>query len=105
MRGKVGFVLGAALGYVLGSRAGRARYEQIKRGATAVWQTPLVQQGVSTVKASVGDGVEGAKDAAVRLVKAAFDAALHTQGKGSDPKAGGSDSAAGADGSPGERTA
>lgn len=86
MRGKVGFVLGAALGYVLGSRAGRARYEQIKRGATAVWQTPLVQQGVTTVKASVGDGFEGAKDAAVRLVKAAFDAALHTQGKGTEAK-------------------
>lgn len=85
MRGKAGFVLGAALGYILGTRAGRARYEQIKRGAAAVWETPLVQQGVTAVKGTIGDGVDGAKDAAVRLVKAAFDAALHTQGRGSKP--------------------
>ena len=27
----IGFVAGAAVGYVLGTRAGRARYDQIKR--------------------------------------------------------------------------
>ena len=75
MRGKVGFVLGAALGYVLGTRAGRARYEQIKRGAVAVWDTPLVQQGVSAVKGSVNDRVQGVKSAAARAAKSAFVAA------------------------------
>ncbi len=75
MRGKVGFVLGAALGYVLGTRAGRARYEQIKRGANAVWETPLVQQRVSAVKSSLEDGVDVAKSAAAHLMKSAFAAA------------------------------
>lgn len=75
MKGKLGFVLGAAVGYVLGTRAGRARYEQIKRGANAVWETPLVQQGVSSVKESVGDGVEVAKSAVFQLLKNVFDAA------------------------------
>lgn len=75
MRGKVGFVLGAALGYVLGTRAGRARYEQIKRGAVAVWETPLVQQGVGSVKGAVGNRVDDVKAAASRAVKSAFVAA------------------------------
>ena len=75
MKGKLGFVLGAAVGYVLGTRAGRARYEQIKRGAIAVWETPLMQQGVTTVKSSVGDRVQDVKDAASRAAKSAFVAA------------------------------
>lgn len=79
MKGKIGFVLGAALGYVLGSRAGRARYEQIKRGATTVWETPLVQQGVSAVKHQMGDTLDNAKAAAGHAVKAAFDAATQSK--------------------------
>ncbi|GAA2824813.1 hypothetical protein FB468_1926 [Leucobacter komagatae] len=75
MKGKVGFVLGAAVGYVLGTRAGRARYEQIKRGAIAVWETPLVQQGVTAVKGSVNDQVQSVKAAAGRAAKSAFAAA------------------------------
>ncbi|KAM9864355.1 hypothetical protein ACIFOC_02908 [Leucobacter aridicollis] len=79
MRGKVGFVLGAAVGYVLGTRAGRARYEQIKRGAIAVWETPLVQQGVTAVKGSVNDQVQSVKAAASRAAKSAFVAATQPQ--------------------------
>lgn len=89
MRGKVGFVLGAALGYVLGTRAGRARYEQIKRGAIAVWETPLVQQGVSAVKGAVDDRVQDVKAAASRAAKSAFAAATQpnrdTQPKRDNP--------------------
>lgn len=36
MRGKVGLVIGLAAGYVLGTRAGRERYEQIKAQAEKV---------------------------------------------------------------------
>src|SRR5690606_36258150 len=37
-------------GYVLGARAGRERYEQIRKAAQNVWNQPQVQQGVDTVK-------------------------------------------------------
>ena len=55
MKGKIAFVLGAAVGYVLGSRAGRGRYEQIKRGAQNVWNTEPVQKGVGLVKGALDE--------------------------------------------------
>ena len=36
----------AAAGYVLGTRAGRERYEQIKRQSSKVWNSEPVQHGV-----------------------------------------------------------
>lgn len=46
MRGKILFVVGLAVGYVLGTRAGRERYEQIRRQAEKVWSIPGVQTQV-----------------------------------------------------------
>lgn len=87
MKGKIAFVLGAAAGYVLGTRAGRARYEQIKRGATAVWQTPLVQQGVNSVKDVAGDGLESVKQTAFRAARSVFDAAVQPKASPARPAA------------------
>lgn len=42
--------IGAA-GYVLGARAGRERYEQIKTQATKAWNNPSVQHAVDDVQA------------------------------------------------------
>lgn len=50
MKGKILFVVGLGVGYVLGARAGRERYEQIRKAAQNVWNQPAVQQGVETVK-------------------------------------------------------
>ena len=50
MRGKLLFVAGAAVGYVLGARAGRKRYEQIKAAAAKVWETPGIQRQVNAVE-------------------------------------------------------
>lgn len=50
MRGKLLFAVGLATGYVLGTRAGRKRYEQIKSGAEKVWNLPPVQAGVHGVQ-------------------------------------------------------
>jgi hypothetical protein len=36
----------AAAGYVLGTKAGRERYEQIKRQSSKLWNSEPVQQGV-----------------------------------------------------------
>jgi hypothetical protein len=43
-------VIGAA-GYVLGARAGRERYEQIKRQANKAWNNPTVKSAVDDVQA------------------------------------------------------
>ena len=43
MKGRVALLTGAAIGYVLGTRAGRERYEQIKAGAQRIRSNPTVQ--------------------------------------------------------------
>lgn len=50
MRTKVTFLAGAAVGYVLGARAGRERYEQIVQLARRGWEDPRVQQAVGDVE-------------------------------------------------------
>jgi hypothetical protein len=44
MRLRTGIVVGAAFGYVLGARAGRGRYEQIKSLALQARKHPAVAQ-------------------------------------------------------------
>lgn len=55
MRGRMLFVAGAALGYVLGARAGRARYEQIKSVSGKVWNSRGVQSQVHHVEDFIAD--------------------------------------------------
>ncbi|MCY0925737.1 YtxH domain-containing protein [Streptomyces sp. H27-H1] len=43
MRYKVTFAVGLAVGYVLGTRAGRERYEQLKKSARELAQNPAVR--------------------------------------------------------------
>ncbi|MDX6364538.1 YtxH domain-containing protein [Streptomyces sp. NPDC058274] len=43
MRYRLTFVAGLALGYVLGTRAGRERYEQLRKTARQVAQNPAVR--------------------------------------------------------------
>lgn len=50
MRGKILIVTGLAVGYVLGARAGRERYEQIKRVTAKFWNDPRVQHQVDRVE-------------------------------------------------------
>jgi membrane protein DedA with SNARE-associated domain len=44
MRFRLGLLVGAFIGYVLGARAGRQRYEQIKRWAGEARKHPAVSQ-------------------------------------------------------------
>lgn len=48
MRYRLTFVAGLALGYVLGTRAGRERYEQLKKSARQVAQNPAVRNTAET---------------------------------------------------------
>ncbi|MBT2483732.1 MULTISPECIES: hypothetical protein [unclassified Microbacterium] len=55
MKGKIGLVVGLGVGYVLGTRAGQERYEQLKTQWQKVWNTDQVQDQVDKVKGFVGD--------------------------------------------------
>ncbi|WP_189311104.1 YtxH domain-containing protein [Streptomyces brasiliensis] len=48
MRYRLTFVAGLALGYVLGTRAGRERYEQLKKSAQQFAQNPAVRNTAET---------------------------------------------------------
>ncbi|WP_241842900.1 YtxH domain-containing protein [Agromyces albus] len=69
MKGKILFVVGLGVGYVLGTRAGRERYEQIRRGAEKIWNTPAVQEGVDTAKEFAASRVGDLSDVVLDNVK------------------------------------
>ncbi|OEJ27000.1 hypothetical protein AR457_23595 [Streptomyces agglomeratus] len=48
MRYRLTFIAGLALGYVLGTRAGRERYEQLKKSARQVAQNPAVRNAAES---------------------------------------------------------
>lgn len=50
MRGKLVLLVGIGIGYVLGARAGRERYEEIKRALGRFWNDPRVQHQVQNVE-------------------------------------------------------
>jgi hypothetical protein len=51
MRGKLMFLTGLAAGFVLGSRAGREKYEEIRLNAKKVWESPSVQEAAGVAQA------------------------------------------------------
>lgn len=90
MRLKLLFIIGLGAGYVLGARAGRPRYEQIRAKATDAWEDPRVQKIVTEtqdfvkvnapivqekVVAGTKAAVAGAQDAAVHVSDFAKDVA------------------------------
>jgi hypothetical protein len=48
---RISFLSGLATGFVLGTRAGRERYEQMKKVARTVADNPTVQQAAGAVQA------------------------------------------------------
>ncbi|MFD9307757.1 YtxH domain-containing protein [Streptomyces sp. NPDC060048] len=85
MRYKVTFAVGLALGYVLGTRAGREKYEQLKKSARELAQNPAVRNAAesaghngrvfagkafATVSDKVGDAVPDALAGRVRNLRA-----------------------------------
>ena len=82
MKGKILLVVGLGVGYVLGARAGRERYEQIKRATDKFWHSRGVQKQVHNAedfaKAKAPEVVEFLADGAKKVV---------SQVSGSTPKA------------------
>lgn len=76
MNGKLAFVVGAAVGYLLGTRAGREQYEKIKTGAKSAMDHPIIKDNVAKAETAISDAVreQGNKmtDQVANMVKERF---------------------------------
>ena len=77
MKGKAALLVGMAAGYVLGTRDGRERYEQIKGQANRLWNDPKVQE-------KAGQAQDLVKEKAPIVKEKASDAAHKASSKASD---------------------
>ncbi len=55
MKGKILLVVGLGIGYVLGTRAGREKYDEMKAIAQKLWNDPRVQKRVDEAQDFVKD--------------------------------------------------
>jgi|SRR4051812_43908062 hypothetical protein len=75
MRGKLMFISGLAAGFVLGSRAGREKYEEIRANAKKVWEHPTVQEAAGVAQAQANKLYSEGKD---KLDQSKIGQKLHT---------------------------
>ena len=70
---RTGILLGAAIGYVLGTRAGRERYEQIKAFAARLRRTSLVSRPLDAAGERTAEAIRsvglGLADSVAETVK------------------------------------
>jgi hypothetical protein len=71
--GKLGMAVGAAVGYVLGARAGRERYEQIATSARQLMEKPQVKRVMESAPGNLGARVEQVAGKAADAVHQASD--------------------------------
>jgi hypothetical protein len=62
MRYRVTFLAGLAAGFVIGARAGRERYEQLRKLARKAADSPAVQQAAGAAQAQVAGLARSARD-------------------------------------------
>jgi hypothetical protein len=62
MRFRVTFLAGLAVGFVIGARAGRERYEQLKKLARRAADSPAVQQAAGAAQAQAAGLARSARD-------------------------------------------
>ena len=68
MRYRFTFLAGLAVGFVVGARAGRERYEQIMKAARTAADSPAVQQLAGAAQAQASNLAKTAKDKAAQQV-------------------------------------
>jgi hypothetical protein len=80
MRGKLMFISGLAAGFVLGSRAGREKYEEIRANAKKVWEHPTVQEAAGVAQAQANKLYTEGKD---KINQSKLGEKMHTTGSSS----------------------
>lgn len=78
---KMSFVIGAGIGYVLGTRAGRGQYEKLKKVSTSAWQSKPVQGIVHKADETVGDMARTQGSKLTDQVASAVKEKINTVGK------------------------
>ena len=84
MKGRLSLAAGVAVGYVLGARAGRERYEQLRRQARTMWRDPRVQQKVFDVEHAVQEkapDIRDVRDSVTQAARKAVDTASSRVGR------------------------
>jgi len=61
MRWKLSFATGFAIGYVLGSKAGRERYEQLRATVQSLQESPTVQSAAGVLQQQASDLLDAAR--------------------------------------------
>ncbi len=69
MPSKITFIAGFATGYVLGARAGRERYDQIRSAASGFAHNPKVQETAGSLQSQASDLAATAKDKVTEKVQ------------------------------------
>lgn len=86
MRGKLIFITGVGVGYVLGTRAGRERFDQMVAQARRFWESPTVQEAVGVVQTQAGQIYDEGKQAVADQVHRLGHRGAATTGAGIDPE-------------------
>jgi hypothetical protein len=82
MRGKLGIAVGLAAGYVLGTRAGRERYQQLTASAKRLADDPSVTRLQEELNGLFGPAKQRATDSATTVQRVSDQAADKVQQAG-----------------------
>jgi hypothetical protein len=81
MRGRLGLFIGFGAGYVLGAKAGRERYEQLRRLYENIQASPAFQQATNAARDAVGTSLDQARDLATEGFEKVRDRKSGTDGQ------------------------
>ena len=84
MKTRFAFLAGAGVGYLLGARAGRKSYENIKNQATSLWKSPAVQDGVQRATETISQKAPVVAEKAKEVASAGAEKAKEAVATGAD---------------------
>ena len=91
MKNKLLLGVGVAVGYVLGSRSGRAAYDKLKARASGIWDSKPVQDKVSVATEAIKEKAPEVADQlseAARRAGTVLGSAVHRDGSSSGDSSG-----------------